>query len=34
MRDAARRKRYPAAQFGEMRYVDDLEIVRRAGTDA
>lgn len=34
MRDAARRKRYPAEQFGEMRYVDDLEIVRRAGTDA
>jgi hypothetical protein len=30
MREAARRKRYPAEQFGEVRYVSDHEIVRRA----
>lgn len=34
MRDAARRRRYPAAQYGETRYVSDQEIVRKAGTSA
>lgn len=34
MRDAARRRRYPEAQYGEMRYVSDQEIVRKAGTSA
>lgn len=34
LRDAARRRKYPAAQFGEMRYVSDTEIVRKAGTNA
>lgn len=34
LRDRARRKRFPEAQYGEMRYVNDEEIVRRAGTSA
>jgi len=34
MREAARRKRYPATQYGEIRYVSDQEIVRKAGTSA
>jgi hypothetical protein len=34
MREAARRKRFPAAQYGEISYVTDREIVRRAGTSA
>jgi hypothetical protein len=34
MREAARRKRYPAEQFGDIRYVSDQEIVRKAGTSA
>lgn len=34
LRDAARRRRYPAAQFGDVRYVSDQEIVRKAGTSA
>lgn len=31
MRDAARRKRYPAETFGETRYVTEHDIVREAG---
>ena len=31
MRDAARRKRYPADRFGEVRYVSEHDIVREAG---
>lgn len=34
MRDAARRKRFPEAQYGKVSYVTDQEIVRKAGTSA
>jgi len=34
LRDAARRKRYPADKFGEVKYVTDNDIVREAGRGA
>jgi hypothetical protein len=34
LRDAARRKRYPAEKFGEMKYVTESDIVREAGRNA